>query len=163
VDQASIEHVADEHLGSLRAELGLPRSIAEKAGRAQPMLVKDLAGDPSYWLVPIELEDRLVGFLRLGLDGAVLAYGRFGQARELRGFPALSYLSEQTADSEIREAFGDDCEEIGRPQLVHDGPVDRIAWLSRGRSADGTRMLLFWTFGSAYSRPEGEEAAHGLL
>lgn len=163
MDQAEIEGVADSLLSILRGELGLPGVIAERGRREQPMLVKDLEGNPSYWLVPMALEDRLVGFLRLGLEGELLAYGRFGQARQLRDFPPLSYLSGETANREIRKAFGDSYEEISPPQLVHDGPVDRIAWLFRGRSVDGARVLLFWTFGTSYSRPEGEEPGYGLL
>ncbi len=163
MDQGNIEHVADEILGNVRGELGLPRAIAEDASKERPMLVKNLDDDPSYWLVPVALEDRLVGFLRLGLKGSLLAFGRYGQARQLREFPPLSYLSEATAEREIRRAFVDSCEEIGRPQLVHDGPVERIAWLSRGESPDGARMLLFWTFGTSYSRSEGEGTAHGSL
>jgi hypothetical protein len=163
VDQVEIERIADGLLDTLRGELGLPSVIAERGRREQPMLVKDLEGNPSYWLVPVALEDRLLGFLRLGLEGDLIAYGRFGQAQQLRDFPSLSYLSRETADTEIRQAFGDSYEEISPPQLVHDGPVDRIAWLSRGRSVDGTRALLFWTFGTSYSRPEGEEPGYGLL
>lgn len=162
VDQNEIERVADGLFTNLRGELGLPGVVAERARREQSILVKDLDGNPSYWLVPVVSDDRLLGFLRLGLKGELLAYGKFGQGRQVRDFPALSYLSMETADREIRKAFGDSYEEISAPQLVHDGPVERIAWLCRGTSIDDTRMLLFWTFGTSYSRPETEEPGVGL-
>lgn len=163
MDQCEIETVADNLLVTLREELGLPSAIAGRERREQAILVKDLDGNPSYWLVPVASEDRLVGFLRLDLEGNLLAYGRFGQGRQSCDFPPLSYLSGQVADREIHEAFGSSYEKISPPQLVHDGPVDRITWLSRGKSVDGTRMLLFWTFGTSYSRSEGEKPEYGLL
>ena len=162
-EQSEIERIADGLLVNLRGDLGLPDVIAERGRKEQPMLVKDIDGNPSYWLVPVASGDRLVGFLRLGLEGDLLAYGRFGQGRQLCDFPPLSYLSNENAEREIYKAFGDSHEEISPPRLVHDGPVDRIAWLSKGRSVDGTKMLLFWTFGTSYSRPEGEEPEYGLL
>lgn len=152
MDQRRIDRVANSLFANLQGELGLPGAIAKNGRREQPILVKSLDNNPSYWLVPVASDDRLVGFLRLGLEGELLAYGRFGQGRQLGDFPRLSYLSKETADREIRKVFGDNCVEISAPQLVHDGPVDRIAWLSRGRSVDDTKMLLFWTFGTSYSR-----------
>lgn len=161
--QGEIGTVAADLFGILREELGLPGVIARHGRREQPILVKSLDDNPSYWLVPVASEDRLVGFLRLGLKGDLLAYGKFGQGRQLPDFPPLSYLSKETADREIRRAFGDSYKEISPPQLVHDGPLDRIAWLSRSRSVDDTRMLLFWTFGTSYSRPEAKKPGYGSL
>lgn len=162
VDKSEIERIADGLLTNLRGELGLPDVVAERGRREQPMLVNDMDGNPSYWLVPVVSDDRIVGFFRLGLKGELLAYGKFGQGRQVRDFPPLSYLSMVTAEREIRKVFGDSNEEISAPQLVHDGPVERIAWLCRGTSIDDTRMLLFWTFGTSYSRPETEEPGVGL-
>jgi hypothetical protein len=163
VDQTEIEKVADGLLATLRGELGLPRDLAELGTSEKPLLVTDLDDSPSYWLIPIALEDRLLGFLRLGLQGDLLAYGRFGQGQLVRDFPHLSYLTEGTAYREMQKAFGSSHEDIGPPHLVHDGSSERIAWLSRGRSPNGVKVLLFWTFGTSYSRPEAEEPRYGLL
>jgi hypothetical protein len=162
VNQGEIEKVAEDLLASLREELGIPGAIAERARKEQPIQVKDLDDNPSYWLVPVASGNRLAAFLRLDLDGGLLAYGKFGQGRQLRDFPPLSYLSKQRAQREIHKSFGDTCKEISSPRLVHDGPVDRIAWLSEARSVDSTSMLLFWTFGTSYSRPEGQEPRYGV-
>jgi len=163
MDKDEIDRVASGLFENLKGELGLPDSIFKRGRRESSLLVKGLDGNPSYWLVPIASGDHLVGFIRLDLQGELLAYGRFGQGQQLRDFPPLSYLSQETADREIRKAFGDSYEEIIPPQFVHDGPIDRIAWLSGGKSAEGTKILLFWTFGTAYSRLEDEERDYGLL
>ena len=163
MEQREIESVAAGLLDTLQGELRLPGAIAERTRKEQPMLVRSLDGNPSYWLIPIASGDHLVGFLRLGLEGELLAYGRFGQGRQVHDFPPLSYLSEEAANREIRKAFSDTYEDISSPQLVHDGPVERITWLSTGRSVNRPGMLLFWTFGTSYSRPEGEEPGYGIL
>ena len=163
MQQNEIEEIADRFISTLRGELGLPDIIIERTRKEKPMLVKDLEGNPSYWLVPLACKDRLVGFFRLGLRGDLLAYGRFGQGKELHDFPLLSSLSEETAENEIQKAFGGICDEISSPQFVQDGPADRIAWLSIGKDMNESRILLFWTFGFSYSRPEGQEPKYGLL
>jgi hypothetical protein len=159
MDETNIGEIAATLIESVRGDLGLPDLIAARAAGQNPVLVRDLDLNPSYWLVPIAVEDRLVGFLRLGLDGDLLAYGRFGQAQALDAFPPLAYLSQETAGREIRAAFGPGYQAITSPQLVHDGPVDRIAWMAIGRSLDGVEMRLFWTFGTTYQRPLGEKPA----
>jgi hypothetical protein len=161
--QNEIEEAAARFFDSLRGELRLPDALTERTSQRTPMLVKDLDGNPSYWLVPLAGKDRVVGFLRLSLAGELLAYGRFGQGRELHDFPPFAYLSEKTARKEIEKAFGSIYQEISPPQLVHDGPVDRITWLSLGRRGDKPPALLFWTFGSSYSRAEGEQPEYGLF
>lgn len=163
MQQHEIEKVAVGLINTLRRELRLPSVIAQYMRKKKPIVVKDLNGSPSYWLVPLVSKDRIVGFLRLGLEGELLAYGRFGQGQQLHDFPPLSYLSEVTANKEIRKAFGDIYEKISPPQLVHDGPVDRIAWLSVGKSLNRPRALLFWIFGASYSRPQDAEPSYGLL
>ena len=150
-----IQSTADRLLFSLRQELGLPDAIAEKVQRAAPLFVKDLAGRPSFWIIPVLTTDRLVGFLRLGLQGELLAYGRFGQGGTLSEFPPRYYLSVDRAEKEIHAAFGSQYVRIEPPQLVHDGPVDRIAWLSNATDSNGNPILLFWSFGTFYSRPAG--------
>lgn len=99
----------------------------------------------------------------MSLSGDLMAYGRFGQGQRLSDFPPISYISNKHAEKEMHKAFDKRFEEIDPPQLVHDGPVDRIAWVSRGKSRDGKKMLLFWTFGTSYSRPEGKKPEYSLL
>jgi hypothetical protein len=106
-------------------EFGLPSTVVTHCKREQPVLVNGLHGNPSYWLVPMVSEDRLVGFLRLGLKGELLAYGRFGQGQQLRDFPAFSCLSKETADKEIREAFGDNYKEISAPRLSDESEFNK--------------------------------------
>jgi hypothetical protein len=163
LQQSEIEEVAARFIDTLWGELGIPDAIIKCSRKEKPILVKNLDGNSSYWLILLACKNRVVGFLRLGLEGELLAYGRFGQSQELHDFPPLSYFSEEIARKEIHKTFDRLYDEISSPQLVHDGPVDRIAWLSKGRLMNEPKVLLFWTFGTSYSRPEGQEPRYGLL
>ena len=66
------------------------------------------------------------------------------------------------AKREIQKSFGSRYASIEPPQLIHDGSIDRIAWLSKATDAYGKHILLFWTFGTTYSRPEGVKVGYGI-
>lgn len=163
LSQAEIAQIADSLFSTLWEELGLSAEIAAHGKRAEPMLVRFLDGTPAYWLVPLAAQDRLAGFFRLDLAGGLMAYGRYGQARQLDQLPPLSYLDKQEAEQGIRRNFARLCPEIDPPQLVCDGPVDRVAWMARGTSVEGQRMLLFWVFGTCYSRAADDRPEYGML
>jgi hypothetical protein len=163
LQQDEIEEVAARFFNTLRGELGLPEFILENARYEKPLLVKDLDDNPSYWLVPVAYKERLVGFFRIGLEGELLAYGRFGQGQEIESFHPLSYLNEDQVKKEMLKAFGGLYDEISSPQLVHDGPPDRIAWLAIGRRRNIPDEMLFWALGYSYTRPEGQKPEYGML
>jgi hypothetical protein len=162
LSKKEIQRMAERFFTSLRKELGLPDSVAEKAKSTKPLLVKNLEGGPSFWIIPVVNRDRLVGFFRLGLGGELLSSGRYGQGERLSEFPPHFYLSLDMAKIEIKKAFGERYVNIEPPQLVHDGPIDRIAWLSKATDTNGQHMLLFWTFGTTYSRAEGVNTGYGI-
>lgn len=163
MDQENLIERIDEMLPSLWGDLELPEEIIGLAHRGAPLMVRNLEHEPSYWLVPLEAEGRLVGFLRLDAEGNLLAHGRFGQGGSLSDFPLATVMAKEAVWTEMRSVFADRFEDIGPPTLVHDGPIERIAWLSRATGRDGTPTLLFWTFGAAYSRPAGEAPALGMV
>ena len=41
----------------------------------EPVLVRTVTGAPSYWVVPIELEERAIGFVRVTREGKAVAAG----------------------------------------------------------------------------------------
>ena len=163
LDKENIARIVDDRLTSLRNEMGLPRSLNRHLQRKKLLIVKNLEGDPSYWLVVFLYKGRILGFFRLDLEGELVAFGTFGRGELLTDFPPTSYVSDVTAEKEIRKSFTEKFKEISSPVLVHDGPPDRIAWLSRAETEDGKRKLLFWTFGASYSRLEGEEPESNLI
>jgi len=154
--QSEIEQLADELLLTLRHDLNLPDEIIMEAELGTPLPVTDIEGDPSYWLVPIQTEKYLLGYIRLGLGGKLLAYGKYGQGAKIHEFPPLAYISKDAADYAIKSTFGSKYRDIPESQLVHDGPPERIAWLARGTTKNRQTALLFWSFGTTYVRPISE-------
>lgn len=154
MEQVEIDRIAKTFFALFLEQSALPDIAARCCKLGRSILISDIEENPSYWLVPAACNQRLVGFIRLGLEGKLMAYGRFGQGPQLSDLPLLSFLSEEVAGREIRRSFGSDYGELTPPKLVHDGPVDRITWLSRGRSGDGKKVLLFWSFGTTYLRTE---------
>ena len=115
------------------------------------MRVHDPSGRPSYWLVPVQCGEAVVGFVR------VLSDGHVGASIALRAEAAVTGIDpgevRRRAAETIDAAAGERCGDV---LLVHDGPPGREAWrvdvLREGRLA----RWLFVTPSGTYSRPAGE-------
>lgn len=129
-----------------------------------PVLVRNLAREPSYWLVPFLVGDRAAGFARVLPDGRVLAIGAFGRPGRAPG--QSSRVVTGVSMAEAQRLF-DDCtrleagERPAPPVFVHDGPPGREVWLVE-TTRDGRPCR--WVFVSAagcYERPAGTTLAEG--
>lgn len=118
-----------------------------------PVLVRTTGGTPSYWLVPLEHDDRCVGFVRVAGGGAIAAVGRYGgsSALDLDADAVIDRVSNRLADGEV----------AARPMLVHDGPPGREAWMLVASVGETPRRRLFVTPTGLYERPADEEIAPG--
>ncbi len=125
------------------------------AAAGAPLLVRDLAGRPSYWLIPVVAGGRTVGAVRVLGDGRVAAF------EALREGSAVSSLDAAEAASRAQREIGAG-ESAAEPELVHDGPPGREAWrvevLRRGRPS----RWIFVTPGGVYERPAGQVGDEGL-
>jgi hypothetical protein len=55
-----------------------------------PVMVRTLQGEPSYRLVPVELQGRVAGFVRVNIDGKVAAVGaHYRDARHIAASPRV--------------------------------------------------------------------------
>jgi hypothetical protein len=153
MEPEEIEKTSDSFLSIIQADLGLPEFIIIKLERKKPMIVKNIDLNPSYWFVPLTYKDSLVGFLHLTLDGEIMAYGRFMQKD--KEYIPINYLSKETAYAEITKSFGEVHNRIGCPHLIHDGPPQKLTWMSVAKK-DDEPFYLFWAFGEPYSRREKE-------
>jgi hypothetical protein len=125
----------------------------------QPVLVKDIFKNPSYWLVPVMVEDRVAGFVRVLGTGVVAAVGAFYRdPGEIGTCPTIvTGMDAAEASRRAEERIASEAGEVASaPVFVHDGPVGREAWLvevSRGRKP---RRWIFVTPAFIYERPAGE-------
>lgn len=125
---------------------------------ADPILVSDVFGRPSYWLVPFEAGGYAVGFVRVSTAGRVLAAGVFCQdPRRLARCPKLGTgISSNEALQLASEKIDSSAEVAEAPIFVHDGPVGREAWLVQVLRAGRAHRWLFVTQAGVYERPAGE-------
>jgi hypothetical protein len=144
-----------------------PAAFADWAGGTvgEPVLVHDVFGRPSYWLLPYVAAGRTVGFVRLWGTGRVFAMGTWcAGPGQIERCPAV--VTGITAD-EARRRFqaavalrpGETVEE---PIFVHDGPPGREAWLVETRSHGRPARWVFLTPGGAYERRAGETLDEAL-
>jgi hypothetical protein len=88
------------------------------------VLVRDVAGTPSYWTVPVEAAGRVVGFVRVTSEGRVAAAGL------LRNRPhVVTGISQEEAMRAVAAATGVTEQDVDPPIYVHDGPPGREVWL----------------------------------
>jgi hypothetical protein len=146
---------ADRHRQNL-ARLDPHLEVWKRARAGEPVLVHTLAGEPSYWLVPVEVEGRLVGFVRVNRKGESVAGGVLG--RDLAAAPSVvTWITAEEAAERARATAGHRAE-VSRPVYVHDGPPGREAWRVDVLEPDGSRRVLLVTPGGVAGPTGGGEA-----
>jgi hypothetical protein len=131
----------------------------DKAKLGLPTIVLTVFGKKSYWLVPVELQDKTIGFVRVMGDGKVAAVGTFYQEpARLENCPSV--ITGITAAEALEKAKSLISSEHGEsaqvPIFVHDGPPGREAWLIGVTVAGKPDRWIFVTPGFTYERPAGE-------
>lgn len=154
VASAAARAAADRHRRRL-ARLDPELEIWKAAAAEDPVLVHTLAGEPSYWLVPIESAGRLVGFVRVNRKGKPFAAGALGHGP--RAAPSVvTWITAEEAAERARETVGGGAVLSG-PIYVHDGPPGREAWRVDVREPDGGRRVLLVTRGGVGEPTGGGE------
>jgi hypothetical protein len=122
-----------------------------------PVLVRTLAREPSYWLVPIEMQEHVAGFVRVSRDGRVAAIGTYdrhpgetGTRRLVTHIDAAAAATQ--AAHHVRSTTG---ETASSPVYVHDGPPGREAWLIEVTEHGRPTRWIFVSPGGVYERPAG--------
>ena len=125
----------------------------------RPVLVRNVLKDPSYWLVPVLIQERVVGFVRVLGTGRVAAIGTFYQdPKEIEACPSTvtgidAAKARRRAEERIHPEQG---EEASDPVFVHDGPPGREAWLIEVIKEGKPHRWIFVTPAFVYERPAGE-------
>jgi hypothetical protein len=127
------------------------------------MMVHTVWGRPSYWLVPILVEERAVGFARVLPTGRLADLGVFrSHSGEIGDYPAV--VTHITAD-EARSNAADTLqpgEKASQPVFVHDGPLGREAWLVETQKKGRPNRWIFVTEAGCYDRLAGQELDEDL-
>ncbi|MCB9458514.1 MAG: hypothetical protein H6670_02610 [Anaerolineaceae bacterium] len=123
-----------------------------------PLLVSTVFKQPSYWLVPVNIQQQLIGFVRILGTGEVAAVGVY--YRDPAHFKQTSPASASMTGAEAREVVEqtfqlDPGESVGAATFVHDGPIGREAWLVEIVRGEAATTWVFVTPAGMYERPVG--------
>lgn len=123
-----------------------------------PVLVCNIFSRPSYWLVPIRIEDYVVGFVRVSGFGLIMAVGTFCRdPRKLVTCPkVVTGIRAEEAQQKLIDSIDLELgEETGNPLFVHDGPEGREVWMVTTTLNNKPNRWIFITGGGTYQRPAG--------
>ena len=130
------------------------------ASLGEPLLVHDVAKQPSYWLVPVVLGGKVVGSIRISATGGVAAIASYCRdpGSLLRCPDVVTRISadeaERRAASRLDVASG---EVASPPVYVHDGSPGREAWLVETLALGRPARRIFVTASRIYERPVDRE------
>ena len=140
-------------------------SIWVDAALGEPQLVCDLLKNPSYWVIPVLLQERVIGFIQVLGDGRVARFGAFYRdPQQLGSCPLIvTGISAQEALSRAKLQAGKQVgETLSQPIYVHNGAPGREAWLVETLREGKPSRWIFVTAALIYERPAGEVRPEGL-
>jgi len=123
-----------------------------------PVIVKNLLKRPSYWLVPININQYVAGFIRIHLSSKIISVGTFYRdPGTIKNCPKV--VTRITATEALRIAKEKISPKLGEtaedPIFVHDGPIGRETWLIEVIKNDTPIRWIFVTSDGTYERPAG--------
>ncbi|MCK4475300.1 MAG: hypothetical protein KAU16_01070 [Methanophagales archaeon] len=126
-----------------------------------PILVRTVEEEPSYWSVPVILKEKVIGFIDVEGDGTISRYGHFYESPDnLSECPTT--LTRITAEEavelaeEITAKYPD--AEVSKPIFVHDGAKSKIAWMLKMEKNGEIISRVFVSGRYVYERKEREES-----
>lgn len=162
ISKEQIQSIAkDEFTRSLKEGDTLLQSWSQ-ATVGEPAIVRDVYGEPAYWIVPFISEGYVVAFVRITDTGSVLNIGTFCSASDsISRCPrhVTGLAVEQARSKVINEIKLGPNETMEDPVFVHDGPVGREAWRVIISDKSGPKRWLFVTQSGIYERPAGQVLA----
>ena len=73
--------IAKTKMKQTKAKRNIAYASWSNASLGQPVLVEDAFKAPSYWIVPLLIQERVAGFVRILGTGKVTAIGSFVEIR----------------------------------------------------------------------------------
>ncbi len=129
------------------------------ASLGQPLVVKNVFKERSYWVVPVVIRGRAAGFVRVMGSGRVAAIGAlYRNPDQIEACPAtVTGIDPAEASRRAKERIEPARGEVGsEPVFVHDGPPGREAWLVEVLKQGAPSRWIFVTPAFVYERAAGE-------
>jgi len=157
IDAVTALKIARKQADGLRHSEDSLFTLWEQAICGAPVLVHDVYGRPSYWLVPVVKESYVVGFVRLTDAGDVMDLGSFCRdPRNIHTCPEhVTGISMENVRQKMNAVTLEPGEVAGMPLFVHDGPVGRETWRVETVLNGAAHRWFFISSGGIYERPAG--------
>jgi hypothetical protein len=131
-----------------------------EAALGDPVLVRTVELEDSFWIVPVERRGQALGYISIGPGGQVLGHAYL--YRDPNDLSACPPLATRISAKEARELADDLLKtysgaRFSDPVFVHDGPHGRLAWMIEVRVEGELVSRVFVTPGHAYERRTGDE------
>jgi len=134
----------------------------KEASVGEPMLVRDETRSPFYWLVPCHHEEKVLGYMEIGLDGNFMGHGYFyNEPTDLTPCPSVvtrltSKEAQKHAQKLLEEYKG---YKIESPVYIYDRMRDKQVWMFEVQQDVGSVVSrIFVTPGFVYERKAGEKS-----
>ena len=158
IDSQKATQIAKREIKSVLAERDPMFALWKDDSLGQAVLVRDVFKKPSYWLVPVVVRERVVGFIRIMGSGSVDAIGTSCRdAREIQSCPTVvtGITKRETLQSVQKKYRLGKGETLNEPVFIYDGSIGREAWLVEMLQDEKVVLWYFVTAGGIYERPAG--------
>jgi hypothetical protein len=137
----------------------------KKAILGEAFLVRDIELEPVFWIVPVELGERVLGHINLGLDGCLMGHVYFNVSPDdLECLPeVVTRLSAKEALKQAKDFVGTRDVKLGEPVYVYDKFRGWLAWLVSVSRSEKELSRIYVTPNYVYERkPEEDKKPSGL-
>lgn len=131
----------------------------ERSTLGDPVLVRTVEEEPSYWTVPVIFKEKVVGFIDIG-NKLIKRYGIFGCGTpdNLSACPSvITFITPEEAvelAKNITDSYPD--AKISAPIFVHDDEKSSVAWMLKVEKNGKIISRVFVAGNIVYERKEGE-------
>ena len=156
LDEENAKKVSNEHIHSLHKDDPL-FEVLRNTTAGNPIMVKNVMKQPSYWIVPLLEEKRIAGFARVLLNGKIAHLGSYLQSSgSEQNMAVLTGIDSSKAYELAGERIRKGVEFSSEPIFVHDGPIGSEAWLVEVSMGGKPNRWIFVSGQSVYERPAGK-------
>ncbi|MCX9011956.1 MAG: UPF0228 family protein [Candidatus Methanoperedens sp.] len=131
----------------------------EHSTLGDPVLVRTLEGEPSYWIVPVTFKDRIIGYIDVDKNKSIPRYGQFCEKPELlSACPSILVTPEEAAGMAKNITTKYPGANVSVPILVYDGDPGNAVWMLKVEEEGKiiSRIYVTPVAGFVYERKEGE-------
>lgn len=126
----------------------------------EPILVRTVEEEPSYWTVPLTFKEKVIGFIDVDMNKSTPRYGVFGGTPDdLNAFPSLiTFTTPEEAIELVKNITVQyPGAKVSAPVFVFDGNPGRTAWMLKVEKEGKIISRVFVDGGGfVYERKEGE-------